>query len=146
MLPRSLLAAAVLALFITVGGGQLASAHPERAELAPRATLATFAGMWVGHTRQLFITRAGRAREHIDDGCCIPVMDVYFRLSRPRGTSRAATATATATAVRVLEKGVRAPHVGEIGTLRLRTGVITESLTGTTYCNGHPRPGWACGA
>jgi hypothetical protein len=115
-----------------------------------KATLATFAGTWQGHGRVLRITRAGLAKESVDFGCCDVVLAIKFRLSRPRGTPRAATAMATVTAVRVgdrsaFTKANPAPHVGESRTIRLRDGVITETLTGTNYCSPIARH-WVCGA
>jgi hypothetical protein len=116
-----------------------------------RATLATFAGGWNGHTRHLVITRSGHAREYIDDGCCHPVIDLMFRLSRPHGTLKIAAATATATAVWVRDrsaftKAFPAPRVGEQRTLRLRNGVITETLTGAKYCDDRAAAKGTCGA
>jgi hypothetical protein len=49
----------------------------------PAITLTTFAADWIGHTRQLTITKDGHATEHIDDGCCDPVIDLAFSLSQP---------------------------------------------------------------
>ncbi len=105
-----------------------------------RATLATFAGRWLGHTRSLRITRKGYANESIGSGCCDPVIDLKLRLSRPRGTSRNASVSARVTAVRVHDKRAftkanPAPHVGETRGLRLKHGVITEPLTHTNYCD-----------
>src|SRR4051812_22320631 len=62
------------------------------------ATLATFAGTWEGHTRGLKITRAGEGTESIYAGCCHFGIAIHFQLSRPQGTSHAATATATSAA------------------------------------------------
>lgn len=102
-------------------------------------TLASFAGDWWGHTRALRITRHGHATERIGSGCCDPVIDLEFQLSRPRRFQNALTATATVTAVRVRDAGAytgarRPPNVGETKTIRLQGGVITESLMGTNYC------------
>lgn len=109
------------------------------AETARPATLATFAGHWSGHTRSLTISRRGRAAEAISSGCCDPVVNLDFRLSHPRGTAEDATALATVTAVWVRDRSAYsakspAPRVGERRLIRLRNGVITESLTGTDYC------------
>jgi hypothetical protein len=115
-----------------------------------KATLATFAGTWQGHSRVLKITRAGLAKETVYSGCCDFVLAVEFRLSRPHGTARAATAMATVTAVRiggrsVLTQANPAPHVGESRTIRLRDGVISETLTRTNYCSPSAKH-WVCGA
>jgi hypothetical protein len=115
-----------------------------------RATLATFAGRWFGHTRSLTITRRGHARESIYDGCCDHVIDLRFRLSRVRGTSNKASALARVTAVHVFDPSSftpakPAPKVGERRRLRLRNGVITEPFTHTVFCN-EQAPIGSCGA
>jgi len=115
---------------------------------APPVTLSTFAAEWIGHTRQLTITTDGHASEHIDSGCCDPVIDLTFRLSQPRGTPADATATATVTSVTLHNwpPGEKAPTVGQAGTLKLQHGVITEPLSGTTYCNLAEQTRGTCGA
>jgi hypothetical protein len=75
-----------------------------------------------------------------------------FRLSDPRGTPHDATATATFTAVRIddqswFSKANPAPQVGQSATIRLRDGVISETLTREHYCG--PSVNWikaGCGA
>jgi hypothetical protein len=114
------------------------------------ATLATFGGTWQGHGHTLKITRAGVATETIDSGCCHLALAVDFRLSNPHGTARTATATATVAAVRTGEQSAFAeaipkPRVGQSRTIRLREGVITETLTGTRYCSPAAKR-WVCGA
>ena len=91
---------------------------------APPVTLSTFAGEWIGHTRQLTITTDGHASEHIDSGCCDPVIDLTFRLSQPRGTPEDATATATVTSVTLHNwpPEEKAPTVGQTGALKLQHG------------------------
>ncbi|HET7567659.1 MAG TPA: hypothetical protein VFJ91_06685 [Gaiellaceae bacterium] len=115
-----------------------------------RATPAMFAGSWSGHTRALTITADGRGRESIYSGCCHFVLAMRFRLSHAQGTPGRATATATVTRVRVGDRTAFTaasppPRVGESGTIGLRDGVITESLTGTTYCSTRAKR-WVCGA
>jgi hypothetical protein len=127
----------------THGGAVTASAH--------KATLRTFAGTWYGHTRSLKITRKGRAKESIGDGCCNPVIDLRLRLSKPRGTRRRASVRARVTWVKVRDKSYfskkhPAPHVGERRRMRLRNGVIKETLTGATYCNRKASRKGICGA
>jgi hypothetical protein len=112
-----------------------------------KATLATFAGTWQGHSRGLNITKAGVAKESLYFGSEF-VLAMEFRLSRPHGTPRAATAAATVTAVRIGDSSVftranPAPHVGQTRTIRLRDGVITETLTGANYCG--PSVDWIKG-
>lgn len=117
-----------------------------------RPTLMTFAGTWIGHTRMLKISRKGFAREHINAGCCDPVLDLWFRLSHVRGTTSRANATVRVTKVHVLDPsaytpGYGPPHVGETGILSLnKHGVITEPLTQTTYCDATADTTGACGA
>src|SRR3954468_13858898 len=127
----------------THSGTVTASAH--------KATLRTFAGTWYGHTRSLKITRKGRAKESIGDGCCNPVIDLRLRLSKPRGTRRRASVRARVTWVKVRDKSYfskkhPAPHVGQRRRMRLRNGVIKETLTGATYCNWKASRKGICGA
>jgi hypothetical protein len=144
-----------LFLLVAVTGGaslsQAASTTTQPVNVADRQTLALFAGAWWGHTRRLMIARDGRAEEHIDDGCCTPVIDLEFRLSRARGTWRKGTATATVTRVRFrnrlyFTKAQPAPRVGATRTLRLRDGLLIESLTKAVYCNHRTRIPSRCGA
>ncbi len=109
-----------------------------------------FAGGWQGHDRGLVITKHGVARETVNTGCCYLGFEIEFRLSHPRGTRSAATATATVTAVRIGDRGFfdaanPRPRVGETRTIRLRDGVITETLTGINYCSVNAKH-WVCGA
>lgn len=136
--PLLLVTAAVALLQTGCGGGD-------------KATLTTFAVGYYGHDRGLGITRDGRAQESVNSGCCYRVIDLRFRLSQPRGTPRNATVTATVTWVRLRERGmwpktIPVPHVGDRRTLRFRNGVLTESLTGTTYCAPSRGGDGKCGA
>jgi hypothetical protein len=127
---RRRIVVALAAAFVLGGCGGHASAPR-------RATLATFAGYWWGHSKGLNITRHGFGKESINSGCCFPELDVSFRLSSPRGSQRFAAATATVTAVRIHGHRLYAvgpARVGQRFTLRLRNGVITEPLTGAIYC------------
>ena len=134
--------------------GSTAGASGSRAQtgVSPaKATLATFAAVWAGHTRSLAITKSGKASESIGDGCCDPIIDLTFQLSNVQGTVTNATATVTVLSVRVRDKTVftakdPAPRVGDVGKLHLKNGVITESLTGTNYCSQTGKPTFACGA
>jgi hypothetical protein len=117
-----------------------------------RATLTTFAGTWIGHTRILRISRKGFAKEHIDAGCCDPVLDLWFQLSDVRGTAASASVVVRVTKVHVLDPtayapGHAPPRVGETRVLRLnKQGLITEPLTQTTYCGPAAGATGACGA
>jgi hypothetical protein len=37
-------------------------------------------------------------------------------------------------------------HIGEVGTLYMRAGVLTDDLTAVYYCNRNARPPGLCGA
>jgi hypothetical protein len=131
---------------------QAASTHAApRASASGSATLATFAGTWLGHTRDLRITAGGHARESIGSGCCDPVINLQLQLSRPRGTSGYATVAARVTAIDVLDPSAftsanPAPHLGETRRLLLRHGVITEPLTHIDYCDMAAGEKGVCGA
>jgi hypothetical protein len=135
-----LVAAAAVIVAVPVVGSQAAYTQTGPATAAARkATRTTFAGTWYGHTRSLTISRKGRAKESIDDGCCTHVIDLRFGLSHIRGTPSHASARARVTAVHVhdhryFSKSNPPPHVGERRRLRLGHGVIKEPLTHTNYC------------
>ena len=113
----------------------------------PPASLATFAGYWGGHTRGLSITSSGRSREFTDDGCCRRVYEMTFRILSVSGTLTRATALYRVTSFKRHESGVRSLHVGDVGKLLLRNGIVTNSLTRVYFCSD---PAWgatgACGA
>lgn len=116
-----------------------------------KATLAMFAGVWGGHQRRLTITRSGWAKESIGSGCCDPVVDLRLKLSRPRGDNHVASVTVRVTSVQIHDHSVYdssypAPYVGKTGRLRLRYGVITETVTRTNYCNKAAQAKVKCGA
>jgi hypothetical protein len=111
-----------------------------------RATLATFVGYWWGHSRGLKITSIGRASERINSGCCTFVLDYTFQLTQPRGTVAHASVAFRVTSVKLWKRSWTQrprPRVGQYGELRLRHGVITDALTGDTFCA--PQVG-KCGA
>jgi hypothetical protein len=116
-----------------------------------QVTLANFTGPWSGHTRQLEISADGRGHEHIDNGCCDPMIDLTFNLSGPQGPDpQHATATATVTAVQVGNWDTSylgpAPQVGDTGTFTIDGHVITDSLTQTEYCDDVAGAAGTCGA
>lgn len=134
----------VLGLLVLAGAlVAAAAAAPPR-----RASVATFAGDWWGHTRSLQVTRTGQAREVVDDGCCTRVVSLRFRLLKPGGTVEDATVPVSVTAVGRWDVAKARPRVGQLGRLRLRDGVVVESLTGANYCHTSTRPARArlCGA
>ena len=97
-----------------------------------------FGGRWGGHARTLRITPKGRAKMAVSLGCCTRVIDLSFRLSRVRGTYSTARARARVTRVRVFDASVlggHVPRVGQVGTLRLKRGIITEPFLGSDYCD-----------
>jgi hypothetical protein len=114
-----------------------------------RATLDVFAGLWRGHERSLRISSRGRARMDVGIGCCIHVINLSFRLSRVRGTYSSARARVRITRVHVFDKslfrGARPPHVGQVGTLRLKRAVITEPFLDEIFCGDSAPPNY-CGA
>jgi hypothetical protein len=121
------------------------------ASAAAPATLATFAGSWIGHTRSLTISRTGVAKEDVYDGCCTHMVRFSFTLSHPSGSTSDATATATVTAVHVytpteFSKSYPAPRVGETAKLTLRRGVITTGFSGGNFCDQSVDTHGACGA
>jgi hypothetical protein len=125
--------------------------HVTSKAAAHRATLAMFAGVWGGHQRRLTITRSGWAKESIGSGCCDPVVDLRLKLSRPRGNNRVASVTVRVTSVQIHDRSVYdssypAPYVGKTGRLRLRYGVITETVTRMNYCNKAAQAKVRCGA
>ncbi|WP_109642239.1 hypothetical protein [Lentzea atacamensis] len=120
----------------------------EVARAKPVASLATFAGKWMGHSRLLTITADRKATEHVGSGCCNPVIDLTFTLSNPQGNPGTATATITVTSVQLHDWSWREapPKVGQTATIKLADGVITEPLAGGTYCDHVKQLAGVCGA
>jgi hypothetical protein len=122
--------------------GEQATKSPPRS-----ATLATFVGGWGGHTRGLSITSSGRGREGANDGCCTRVYDLTFQIVSVSGTLTRATAAYRVTSFKRYVAGVRTLHVGAVGKLVLRDGVVTNTVTDDFFCSD---PAWgatgACGA
>jgi hypothetical protein len=115
-----------------------------------KADLAVFAGRWGGHERLLQISRKGRAKIVMYLGCCDHIINLWFQLSRIHGTYTTARARARITRVHVYDKsaftGGGAPHVGQVGSLRLRRGVIIDSFLGWNYCDEVEGGKGTCGA
>jgi hypothetical protein len=113
---------------------------------APPASLATFAGVWGGHSRSLSITSSGRGRESASDGCCMRVYRMTFQILSVTGTLTHATAPYRVTSFKRYARGVRSVHAGDLGKLRLRNGIATSTLTRDFFCSD---PAWnatgACG-
>ena len=114
--------------------------------------LSAFASPWGGHDRGVRITATGRGSETIDSGCCFRAVTIRFRITSVRGTKQRPSARAVVTHVHVympseFTKMYPAPHVGEVGTLRIVNGVLHEPLTGANYCgSGVNRIKAGCGA
>ena len=127
--------------------GCLRASGGRRAAPPPAASLRTFAGAWGGHTRGLTIGSNGAAVESVNDGCCVRVYDMTYRIVAVRGTLTHATATYRITSFRRHTKEVPLLRVGEVGTLVLRNGILTNRLTTVYFCSD---PAWgatgACGA
>jgi hypothetical protein len=130
---------------------QAAPGHSARASTAKPATIATFAGQWIGHTRGLKISHKGHAKESIEDGCCDRVINLTLRLRDPKGTTRKASIRATVLTVHVFDHSDFSasnppPHVGESKRIHLKHGVITETLSQATYCDNAAEARGVCGA
>ena len=112
----------------------------------PRARLGTFVGYWGGHDRGLSIKPSGRGDERGNSGCCSPIYQMRFQILSVRGTLTRATALYRVASFRRYYSGVRKLSVGQIGKLRLRNGIVTNTLTQDFFCSN---PAWgatnACG-
>ena len=115
-----------------------------------KAPLDEFAGQWGGHERVLRITPTVQATMVVDVSCCIHVINLAFRLSDVHGTYTSTSARAQITQVHVFDKSFflrrGAPHVGQVRTLRLNDGVITEPFLGEDYCDAARGQTGYCGA
>ena len=100
-----------------------------------RSAPSTFSGIWTGHTRRLIVGPDGRGREIVDSGCCHRAITARFRVLHVSGNSANAEA-----AIRFTyfwsEKGAyrRPPRAGDVATLRLRHGVVSDEATMVTFC------------
>ncbi len=110
-----------------------------------------FAAQWYGHTRSLTITADGTATESIGDGCCRPIIDLTWTLSNVRLGLEVQTATGRVTSVDVHDPSVtwpagRAPRVGDVFTVSLKNGVLSQHLVDTIYCDEEAGRDGTCGA
>ena len=139
--PSQSLRNTVLSCLRSKGAGRPGESRPP-----PQARLGTFVGIWGGHTRGLSIKASGRGNEGASDGCCYGVYQMTFQILSVGGTLTRATALYRVTSFRRHAKRVRKLHVGEIGKLRLRNGIVTNTLTQDFFCSN---PAWgatnACG-
>lgn len=103
---------------------------------ADDARLATFIGHWHGRSRGMDVSRSGRGKEYIGSGAR-RLATLTFDVLRVAGTSSVADAQIRVTTVRIIDRSAffgSLPHKGELGTLRLRHGIITDSTTRVLYC------------
>jgi hypothetical protein len=129
-------------LRVTPPFGSLA---PERS--TRRASLATFAGYWGGHTRALRINSRGRGFESANSGCCVRLYEATFQLLSVSGTLTRATAVYRVTSFNRHDPGVPRINPGRVGKLLLRDGIVTNTLTQANFCSGPAsRATGACGA
>lgn len=130
---RQLVVVALLACGLTACDHS--SHHGAQGRSGHRATSGPFAGRWYGHTRRLLISRVGRGLEIVDDGCCSRVVTLRFRILRVRDavvTVKVITARVDRSVFASLHRPI--PKTGQVGTLRLRHGVVTDRLTAATFC------------
>lgn len=136
---RELVVRCLMAASPTKGGGV--------PEPPPVATLATFVGMWGGHSRGLAITEQGGGAEGVNSGCCSPIYDLEFKILSVRGTLTRATAVYRVTSFAGHDARFPDIPVGRTGELRLRNGILTNALTRVSFCSA---PAWVstngCGA
>jgi hypothetical protein len=122
-------------------------AAPGPTRPTPRASLATFAGYWGGHSRGLRITSDGRAFERVSSGCCDRLYELAGRILSVSGTLTRADATYRVTSFKHYDPQIASLRKGEVGTLRLRNGIVTNTLTKNYFCSD---PAWgatqSCGA
>jgi len=103
---------------------------------ADDARLGTFVGHWHGDSRGLDVYRSGRGKEYIGTGSP-PIATLTFDVLRVAGTPVVADARIRVTSVRITHRSAlfgSLPHKGELGTLRLRHGIIIDSTTRVLYC------------
>lgn len=103
------------------------------------ATLRTFVGYWWGHGRGLRIDRFGRGREFERATLDTPPFNasLRFRIVVVGGSRTAADARFRVLSVRNVNHTFPRIRIGQLGTLRLRHGVVTDGLTHGTYCAPH---------
>jgi hypothetical protein len=145
---RLLLAAALVATLASAAALTLRPTGGAREGASPETHLATFVGHWFGHTRGIDIDRSGSGREYLSDGAR-PLATLTFKILGVKGTPAAADARIRVTSVHISDRrafGHRGPpRVGELGSLRLRRGIVSDSTTGVYFCAPKPAQKGACG-
>ncbi len=147
---RALAVATAVSLVVSACGDRATTRSPR----GPQATFRHLVGLWIGHTRQLYIHSDGTIREVVNDGCCSNITDFHLRVLSVAGPPRRAVAVAQVVSITHLNKPVLAenhvapPHVGDLDTLRLRHRIVTDGVTRVTFCSDKPPylPGSPCGA
>jgi hypothetical protein len=128
-----------VALFVLIG--DQASGSGGKVATSSHASLSTFARYWWGHGRGLDIRRSGRAREYTRPYLPGPPYNAapYFEVISVSGSRGAADARIRVISVRDSHHTLSPAQIpeGQFGTLRLRHGVVTDSLTHGTYCAPH---------
>lgn len=106
-----------------------------------RAGLATFLRPYGGHDRLFAVHPSGIGVERLRTLASSSASPYYatltFRVLGVTGTPSAADARIRVTSLRNFHNVLPPLRVGELGTLRLRHGVVTDSLTHVTYCAPH---------
>lgn len=114
-----------------------------------KATLATFVRPWGGHDRLFAIRSSGTGVEKVRTFAAGPPSPYYatltFDLLRVTGTRTVADARIRVTSIHNFNHTLPPIHVGELGTLRLRHGIVTDSLTRVDYCSGKSGASGICG-
>ena len=134
----------LLSAALLLGSGCGGAPHQSHPIAKPGAKFDAFAHTYA-HDRGLAIKPDGKGREVINSGCCQTVIDFSFELSNPTGTVGNATVTYRVTAVRRWSRSWARrprPSVGQHGRLSRKNRVITDSITGATFCDRVP----LCGA
>jgi hypothetical protein len=97
--------------------------------------LDSWTGYWWGHDRGLKISGHGDGREVLNDGCCFRAVAMTFRIVQtPSSPASGAAAFRVESVKKWRLPNHKQPHIGQQGRLRLRHGVITDSITGATFC------------
>jgi hypothetical protein len=86
--------------------------------------------------RAIDIYHSGFGKEYAGRGR-YRLVTLTFKVLRVTGTPGVADARIRVTSARVFERGAYfgfLPHVGELGTLQLRNGTVTDSITRVVFC------------
>ena len=105
------------------------------AKRPPPARLATFTGWWYRHDSGLSITSEGRGKEEVNGGAQIHLYQMTFQILSLKGTLTRATAVFRVTSFKRYERDIRRLHMGDVGELVLKNGVITNTLTDDSFCS-----------